>query len=36
VARYLAGLPVEFEVLDPPEVRDELRALAERLLRQTR
>ena len=33
VARYLAGLPVDFEVLDPPEVRDELRALAERLLR---
>jgi predicted DNA-binding transcriptional regulator YafY len=32
VARYLAGLPVEFEVLDPPEVRDELRQLAERLL----
>jgi predicted DNA-binding transcriptional regulator YafY len=33
VARYLAGLPVRFEVLDPPEVRDELRALARRLLR---
>jgi predicted DNA-binding transcriptional regulator YafY len=32
VARYLAGLPVRFEVLDPPEVRDELRALATRLL----
>ena len=32
VARFLASLPVEFEVLDPPEVRDELRALAERLL----
>lgn len=32
-ARYLAGLPVEFEVLDPPAVRDELRRLAERLLR---
>ena len=28
VARYLAGLPVDFEVLDPPEVRDELQALA--------
>ena len=28
-----AGLPVDFEVLEPPEVRDELRALAERLLR---
>ena len=33
VARYLASLPVDFEVLEPPEVRDELRALAERLLR---
>ena len=33
VARYLAGLPVDFEVLDPPEVRDELHALAQRLLR---
>jgi predicted DNA-binding transcriptional regulator YafY len=32
VARYLASLPVRFEVLDPPEVRDELRALAARLL----
>jgi predicted DNA-binding transcriptional regulator YafY len=35
VARYLAGLPVEFEVLEPPEVRDELHALATRLLRLT-
>ena len=34
VARYLAGLPVDFDVLDPPEVADELRALAEKLLRQ--
>ena len=33
VARYLVGLPVDFEVLDPPEVRDELHALAQRLLR---
>jgi predicted DNA-binding transcriptional regulator YafY len=32
-ARYLAGLPVRFEVLEPVEVRDELRAHAERLLR---
>ena len=32
VARFLAGLPVDFEILDPPEVREELRALAERLL----
>jgi predicted DNA-binding transcriptional regulator YafY len=32
IARYLAGLPVRFEVLDPPEVREELRALAKRLL----
>jgi predicted DNA-binding transcriptional regulator YafY len=36
VARYLAGLPVEFEVLDPPEVRQELRELAQRLLRHSR
>jgi predicted DNA-binding transcriptional regulator YafY len=33
VARYLAGLPLHFEVLDPPEVRAELRAVAKRLLR---
>jgi predicted DNA-binding transcriptional regulator YafY len=32
VARFLAGLPVDFEILDPPEVREELRTLAERLL----
>jgi predicted DNA-binding transcriptional regulator YafY len=32
-ARYLAGFPVRFEVLEPVEVRDELRAHAERLLR---
>jgi predicted DNA-binding transcriptional regulator YafY len=32
VARFLAGLPVDFEILDPPEVREELRSLAERLL----
>jgi predicted DNA-binding transcriptional regulator YafY len=32
VARYLAGLPVDFEILEPAEVRDELRSLAERLL----
>jgi predicted DNA-binding transcriptional regulator YafY len=32
VARFLAGLPVDFEILEPAEVRDELRALAERLL----
>ena len=36
VARYLAGLPVDFEVLDPPEVREELHALARRLLGQSR
>jgi predicted DNA-binding transcriptional regulator YafY len=33
VARFLAGLPVRFEVLEPVEVRDELRAHAENLLR---
>ena len=32
VARFLAGLPVDFEILDPPEVREELRTLAARLL----
>jgi predicted DNA-binding transcriptional regulator YafY len=30
---YISFLNVEFEVLDPPELRSELRALAERLLR---
>jgi predicted DNA-binding transcriptional regulator YafY len=35
VARYLAGLPIDFEVLDPPEVRAELRAVARRLLRRS-
>jgi predicted DNA-binding transcriptional regulator YafY len=32
IARYLAGLPCSFEVIDPPEVRDELRALGRRLV----
>lgn len=32
VARYLVGLPVPFEVLEPPEVKAELRLIAERLL----
>jgi predicted DNA-binding transcriptional regulator YafY len=32
IARYLAGLPCPFEVIDPPEVRDELRALGRRLV----
>jgi predicted DNA-binding transcriptional regulator YafY len=36
VARYLASLPVDFEVLEPPEVREELRTLAERLMRLNR
>jgi len=30
---YVAFLNLEFEVLDPPELRDELRALAARLVR---
>ena len=30
---YISFLNVEFEVLDPPELRSELRALAERLVR---
>ena len=33
LARYLAGMACPIEVLDPPEVRAELRALAQRLLR---
>ena len=33
IAHYLAGLEVPFEVLDPPEVRAELRALGRRLQR---
>lgn len=36
VARYLSGLPLPFEVLDPPEVRAELRKLARRMLRRHR
>jgi predicted DNA-binding transcriptional regulator YafY len=35
IARYLAGLPFTCEVLETPEVRTELRALARRLLRDT-
>jgi predicted DNA-binding transcriptional regulator YafY len=33
IARYLAGCPFEFEVLDPPELRDSLRFLGRRLQR---
>jgi predicted DNA-binding transcriptional regulator YafY len=33
LARYLAGMDCRIEVLDPAEVRDELRALGERLVR---
>ncbi len=36
VARYLVGLDCDFTVLEPPELRDELRALAERLERAAR
>ena len=32
IARYLVGLPVRFEVLEPAAVRDEIRALARRML----
>src|SRR5918993_3189140 len=32
VARYLVSLDVRFEVLDPPEVRDEICLLAKRML----
>jgi predicted DNA-binding transcriptional regulator YafY len=34
IARYLVGLPVPFEVLEPDEVRNELRVIAEQLLQQ--
>ena len=33
IARYLAGLECDFDVLEPDSVRGELRALGERLLR---
>jgi predicted DNA-binding transcriptional regulator YafY len=32
IARYLAGLELRFDVLEPPEVRGELRKIAEELL----
>jgi predicted DNA-binding transcriptional regulator YafY len=34
IARFLAGMPVPVEVVEPPEVRAELRRLARRLLRE--
>jgi predicted DNA-binding transcriptional regulator YafY len=34
IARYLVGLPVRFEVIDPPSVRDEIRAVARRMLKE--
>ena len=34
IARYLVGLPAPFEVLEPDEVRNELRVIAEQLLAQ--
>jgi predicted DNA-binding transcriptional regulator YafY len=34
IARYLIGLPVRLEVVDPPAVRAELRAVARRVLRE--
>src|SRR5690606_19902886 len=36
IARYLAGLPFEFDVRHPSELRAELRALARRLQRTNR
>ena len=36
IARYLASLPLRLEVLDPPEVLEELRLLAEQLLEMVR
>ena len=32
IARYLISLELRFEVIEPREVNDELRALAERML----
>ena len=32
IARYLIGLAVRFEVIDPLSVRDEIRAVARRIL----
>lgn len=34
IARYLVGLPFRFEVIEPDEVRTEVRRLAHRMLRQ--
>ncbi len=34
IARFLVGLPVRFDVIEPEEVRAEIRALARRMLRQ--
>lgn len=34
IARYLVGLPFRFEVIEPAEVRAEVRRLAHRMLRQ--
>ena len=34
IARYLVGLELRFEVIEPREVNDELRAIAEGMLRQ--
>jgi predicted DNA-binding transcriptional regulator YafY len=33
IARYLAGLPFDFEIIGPPELRKTVRAVARRLLR---
>ena len=34
IARYLVGLPVGFDVISPPEIRDELRLIATQILAQ--
>jgi predicted DNA-binding transcriptional regulator YafY len=34
IAQYLIGLAVRFEVIDPPSVRNELRAIARRVLKE--
>ena len=34
IARYLVGLPVPFDVIEPAQVRDELRLIATQILSQ--
>ena len=36
IARYLAGLPCRFEVIEPSELRAELRAIGRQLIETSR